>query len=152
PLVPGYLGYVGGMVGADTGGAGGGTASRTARRRLALGVLGFVAGFTVVFTVMTLALSTVAIQLHRFQDVLTRGLGVLVILMGLAFLGAVPFLQRERRMHVDLRAAAWGAPLLGVVFGLGWAPCIGPTLAAVQALAIDSANLGRSLALVLAYC
>ncbi|MBZ2198050.1 cytochrome c biogenesis CcdA family protein [Occultella gossypii] len=154
PLVPGYLGFVGGMVGADAGGSarGGSKASNGSRARLVLGILGFVAGFTLVFALMTLALTSVGMYLFRWQDVITRVLGVLVLLMGLAFLGAVPFLQRERRFHMSPKAGVWGAPLLGIVFGLGWAPCIGPTLGAVQALAIDGGDLGRAMTLVIAYC
>lgn len=147
PLVPGYLGYLGGMVGADP--AGKGTGSRA---RLVLGVLGFVAGFTAVFTIATMALTTIGLTLFRWQDVITRVLGVVVILMGVAFLGAMPFLQRERRLRVSPRAGVWGAPLLGIVFGFGWAPCIGPTLAAVQSLAVGGANPTRALILVLLYC
>ncbi|UFU02501.1 cytochrome c biogenesis protein CcdA [Ruania suaedae] len=154
PLVPGYLGYVGGMVGVEQGGspAAGAPVSRRARTRLVIGVLGFVAGFTAVFAATTMALAGVGLALVRWQDELLRGLGVLVVLMGLAFLGAVPFLQRERRLHLSPRAGVWGAPLLGVVFGIGWAPCIGPTLAAVQTLAIGGADPGRALVLVLVYC
>ncbi len=159
PLVPGYLGYVGGMVGADAGGAGrtpaarGSTqATRRARMRLVLGVLGFIAGFTAVFTATTMALAGIGVALVRWQDELLRGLGVVVIVMGLAFIGALPFLQRERRLHFSPRAGVWGAPLLGVVFGIGWAPCIGPTLAAVQSLAIGGADPIRALVLVLLYC
>ena len=147
PLVPGYLGYVGGMVGADPAGKGSGS-----RARLVLGVLGFVAGFTLVFTLATMALTSIGITLFRWQDVITRVLGVLVLLLGLAFLGAMPFLQRERRLHISPRAGMWGAPLLGIVFGLGWAPCIGPTLAAVQSLAVGGADPMRALVLVLLYC
>lgn len=147
PLVPGYLGYVGGMVGADPAGKGSGS-----RARLVLGVLGFVAGFTAVFTIATMALTSIGLTLFRWQDVITRVLGVLVILMGVAFLGAMPFLQRERRLRVSPRAGVWGAPLLGIVFGFGWAPCIGPTLAAVQSLAIGGADPTRALILVLLYC
>ncbi|WP_022917156.1 cytochrome c biogenesis CcdA family protein [Ruania albidiflava] len=147
PLVPGYLGYVGGMVGADPAGKGSGS-----RARLVLGVLGFVAGFALVFTLVTMALTTIGITLFRWQDVITRVLGVLVILLGLAFLGAMPFLQRERRIHISPRAGVWGAPLLGIVFGLGWAPCIGPTLAAVQSLAVGGGDPVRALVLVLLYC
>ncbi|SED57510.1 cytochrome c biogenesis CcdA family protein [Ruania alba] len=157
PLVPGYVGYVGGMVGADTAGTrsgGGGTATvaAPARRRLVLGVLAFVAGFTAVFTATTMALAGVGLALVQWQEEITRVLGVVVILMGLAFLGAVPFLQQERRIQLSPRAGVWGAPLLGVVFGLGWIPCIGPTLAAVQTLAINGADPARALALVLLYC
>lgn len=141
PLVPGYVGYVGGMAGADG----------AKRGRVVLGVALFVAGFTAVFVAMTAALSTVGIVLLQYQDIITRLLGVLVIFMGLAFIGAVPFLTRERRLNVSPRAGLVGAPLLGITFGLGWAPCIGPTLAAVLALALDQADPTRAVILTIAY-
>lgn len=142
PLVPGYLGYVGGMAGADDG----------KRGKVIAGVALFIAGFTAVFVAMTTALSSVGILLVRYQDLITRLLGVIVILMGLAFIGAFPFLMRERRLSVSPRAGLVGAPLLGITFGLGWAPCIGPTLAAVMALALDEADPNRAIILTIAYC
>lgn len=142
PLVPGYVGYVGGMAGVEG----------TRRGRLVAGVVLFIAGFTAVFVAMTVALSTVGVVLLRYQDLLTRILGVVVILMGLAFIGAVPFLMRERRLKVSPRAGLVGAPVLGATFGLGWAPCIGPTLAAVLALAMDQADPVRAVTLTIAYC
>jgi cytochrome c-type biogenesis protein len=72
--------------------------------------------------------------------------------MGLAFMGAVPFLQAERRLHVSPRAGLWGAPVLGIAFGLGWAPCIGPTLSAVLALALTESSQARGILLAVAYC
>jgi cytochrome c-type biogenesis protein len=84
--------------------------------------------------------------------VITRVLGVVVILMGAAFLGAFPRLQRERRLSVRPAAGLAGAPLLGVVFGLGWAPCIGPVFAAVLALTLDGADASRGAVLALVYC
>ncbi|HLS15577.1 MAG TPA: cytochrome c biogenesis protein CcdA [Beutenbergiaceae bacterium] len=154
PLVPGYVGYVSGMAGA-TGlkkSGGSGEAGGGPRVRLVLGVLLFIAGFTAVFVAMTIALSTAGMWLFRWQDTITRILGVVVIVMGLAFIGKVPFLQRQRRLPVSPRAGLAGAPVLGVVFGLGWTPCIGPTLAAVLALAQSAAEPGRALSLVVAYC
>ncbi|WP_425955121.1 cytochrome c biogenesis CcdA family protein [Xylanimonas sp. McL0601] len=151
PLVPGYVGYVSGMAAA---GAGPASSARTTpgRRRVLVGVGLFVAGFTVVFVALMAAAGAVGAHLVRWEDTLQRVLGVVVILMGLAFLGGIPFLQRERRLHLSPRAGLWGAPLLGVVFGLGWTPCIGPTLAAVQALALDQASAARGVALGVAYC
>jgi len=163
PLVPGYVGYVSGMAAANAGstrgttaaGAGGASATRVAapsRGRVLAGVGLFVAGFTLVFVALMFAAGAVGVHLVRWQDVITRVLGVVVILMGFAFMGAVPFLQRERRLHLSPQAGLWGAPLLGVVFGLGWTPCLGPTLVAVQALSLSEASAGRGAVLGVAYC
>ncbi|GAB3096677.1 cytochrome c biogenesis CcdA family protein [Isoptericola nanjingensis] len=155
PLVPGYVGYVSGMAAASAGtGAKGrpGMPQDPARRRVVAGVALFVLGFTAVFVAFMAAAGAIGSYLVQWEGMIMRVLGVVVILMGLAFLGAVPFLQRERRMHLSPRAGLWGAPLLGVVFGLGWTPCIGPTLAAVQTLALDQASAGRGLVLGVAYC
>ncbi|MCK0117247.1 cytochrome c biogenesis protein CcdA [Isoptericola sp. S6320L] len=164
PLVPGYVGYVGGLAAAHAGPAGtapGGTASGTTtaaparapgRGRVVAGVALFVLGFTVVFVALMAAAGAVGSYLVRYEDVLVRVLGLVVILMGVAFLGGIGFLQRERRLHVSPRAGLWGAPLLGVVFGLGWTPCLGPTLAAVQSLALNEASAGRGVVLGIAYC
>jgi len=149
PLVPGYVGYVSGMAA---------TTARTrpadhpVRGRVLAGVVLFVAGFTVVLVALMAAAGAVGSYLVRWEDALARVLGVVVVLMGLAFFGAVPGLHRERRLHLSPRAGLWGAPLLGIVFGLGWTPCIGPTLAAVQALALDEASAGRGVVLGVAYC
>jgi cytochrome c-type biogenesis protein len=160
PLVPGYNGYVSGMAApsmnatAEAGGTGGAVTTRVkpARSRVVAGVALFVLGFTVVFVSFGAAFGGLGSYLVRWEDVITRVLGAVVILLGLGFLGAVPFLQREARFHVTPRAGLWGAPLLGIVFGLGWTPCIGPTLGAVQALAIDEASAGRGALLGVAYC
>ncbi|MEV0951778.1 cytochrome c biogenesis protein CcdA [Promicromonospora sp. NPDC050249] len=160
PLVPGYLGYVSGMAAAsmnataESGGTGGAVTTRVkpARSRVVGGVALFVLGFTVVFVSFGAAFGGLGSYLVRWEDVITRVLGAVVVLLGLGFLGAVPFLQREARFHVTPRAGLWGAPLLGVVFGLGWTPCIGPTLGAVQVLAIDEASAGRGALLGVAYC
>ena len=75
-----------------------------------------------------------------------------MILLGLAFLGWLPGVSRELRIHRFPSAGLVGAPLLGIVFGLGWTPCIGPTLGAVQSLALSTAGAGRGAALSAAYC
>jgi cytochrome c-type biogenesis protein len=90
--------------------------------------------------------------LIEHQRGLERILGVVVILLGLAFLGVLPGVSRELRIHRFPAAGLAGAPLLGVVFGLGWTPCIGPTLGAVQSLALSTAGAGRGAALSAAYC
>jgi cytochrome c-type biogenesis protein len=148
PLVPGYLGFVSGMVGAS---ATGGSAARASRPRLVLGVAMFVAGFTTVFVVLGVAFASLGARVGGQLDTITRVLGVLVVVMGFVFLGAVPFMQRERRVHVSPKAGMWGAPLLGVVFGLGWTPCIGPTLAAVLTLSLSEATATRGVILAVVY-
>lgn len=148
PLVPGYLGYIGGMAGTEVGSQGP-TASRASRSRLVLGVGLFVLGFSAVFVLVS-AIFSFGVAVLRWQDVLFRVLGAVVIVLGLAFMGLIPFLQQERRLHLRPQAGLWSAPVLGVTFGLGWTPCIGPTLAAVLALGADAP--GRSIALTVFYC
>ncbi len=157
PLLPGYVGYLGGMAGADdpAGGRPGGRrggARGGGQSRLLAGVLLFVAGFTAVFVLLGVVFSLAGLALQQHMDGILRVLGVLVVVMGVAFMGGVPFLQRDRRLHLTPRQGAWGAPVLGVVFGLGWAPCIGPTLAAVLSLSFGGADPARGAALALAYC
>ncbi len=155
PLVPGYLGYLGGMSGAAGSGAraGGGTAlAAPSRARVLAGVGLFVAGFTAVFVAFGVLGGTIGAALNEHMDVITRVLGVLVILLGLAFMGLVPFLRNERRLRLAPRAGLWGAPLLGVTFGLGWTPCIGPTLAAILTLSLDEGSAWRGGLLAVAFC
>ncbi|OJX97520.1 cytochrome c biogenesis protein CcdA [Salana multivorans] len=150
PLVPGYLGYVGGMAGADLETIGG--AEGRAKRRLLAGVLLFVAGFSVVFVGLSLVFVQIGVALTPWLDVVTRVLGVVVVLMGLAFLGWIPFLAEDRRLRLAPRTGLAGAGLLGVTFGLGWAPCIGPTLAAITILALPTGSPARGAILALVYC
>lgn len=144
PLVPGYLSYVTGMSGADL------AAQR--RSRLLLGVALFVLGFTVVFVSAGLAFGGFGALLQRHTTVLTRVLGAVTIVLGLAFMGFVPGLQRTVKSSRLPDAGVAGAPLLGVLFGLGWTPCIGPTLGAVQAMAYSEASATRGALLSFAYC
>jgi cytochrome c-type biogenesis protein len=164
PLVPGYLSYVTGLVGSGArvavpaGDGAGATATavrtdeRSPRGRMVLGAVLFVLGFTAVFVTVGTALGGLGRLLVRYDDVITRGMGVVVIVVGLAFLGRLPFLQRTRRLSVRPVAGLAGAPLLGVVFGLGWTPCLGPTLSAVYSLAYTEATAGRGALLSVAYC
>lgn len=158
PLVPGYLAYLAGVVGAeppamtpaDTDG------HRTSGRwRVAGAALLFVGGFTVVFTAATMAVLGLSDALLANEQLLQRLGGVITIAMGLVFLGAVPVLQRGMKLRHTPRDGLWGAPLLGAVYGLGWTPCLGPTLAGVIALA-SGTNVGpttwRGLLLIIAYC
>jgi len=147
PLVPGYLAYLAGLVGVD------GPLQERGRFRVAGAAVLFVAGFTVVFGAIMVGVVWLSDVLLVNQELLQRIGGVVMIVMGLAFVGLVPFLQQERRVHWVPRAGVWGAPLLGAVFGLGWVPCIGPTLAGVVAVAAGTGGGSlRGVVLVLAYC
>ncbi len=114
----------------------------------------FVGGFAVVFTLATVSLFGVIAVLRFNTEVLQRVGGVVTIVMGLAFLGLVPALQRDTRPTPRRRTSLLGAPLLGAVFGLGWTPCLGPTLAGVLSVAAgtEGATAWRGVTLVLAYC
>lgn len=152
PLVPGYLGYVTGLSGVDL--------DRRRRGRVLTGTALFVVGFSAVFVAYGAAFGALGSVLVRYGEVTTRVLGVVVVVMGLVFLGAGALLPGRVRAALDAdRRPSWrpaaglaGAPLLGVVFGLGWSPCLGPTLAAVQALALDAASPWRGVVLGVAYC
>ena len=155
PLVPGYLAYLAGLVGAEAPPADAveAAAPRAGRWRVAGAAALFVAGFTVVFGVILVGVVWLADALVRNEAVLQRVGGVVMVAMGLAFAGLVPLLQRERRVHWVPRAGIWGAPLLGAVFGLGWVPCVGPTLAGVVAVAAGTGGGSlRGVVLTLAYC
>jgi cytochrome c-type biogenesis protein len=140
PLVPGYLGYVTG------------TSASTSRWRPMLGVGLFILGFALVFVAYGAAFGSVGGWLIRWQSLLTRILGVVVILMGLIFVGAFRLFQRTAKLPIVPRTGLAGAPLLGIVFGLGWTPCLGPTLAAISALSIGTGSAARGALLTAVYC
>ncbi|MDQ1249540.1 MAG: Cytochrome c biosis protein CcdA [Actinomycetota bacterium] len=174
PLVPGYLSYITGLTGAELGitaagptpattagpGAAGGSVAvaeaptRTAAQssKVLVGTVGFVAGFSAVFVAYGALFGAIGGWLLEYQEPIQRVLGVLVIAMGLSFAGWLPGLNREYRLHRAPTIGVWGAPALGVLFGLGWTPCIGPTLAAVQTLAFTEGSAVRGAVLSLAYC
>jgi cytochrome c-type biogenesis protein len=168
PLVPGYLSYVTGMSAVDAqdvqartrAGADGAVAverPRLVRGRTILGAALFVLGFTAVFVSAGAAFGYAGANLISHQRLLEQVLGSLVIVLGLFFAGAVPqrwsgWLQRDARLHYRPTVGLVGAPLLGVMFGIGWTPCLGPTLAAVQSLAWTQASAGRGAFLSAAYC
>lgn len=145
PLVPGFLGYVTGL--------GDVALAQRAKSRMVLGALLFVAGFSVVFIATTAFLASIGAALVEHRTLLMRLGGVLVILMALVFIGAGS--QREVRLRFKPAAGLAGAPVLGAIFGIGWAPCTGPTLGAVMLLATttgDQQAVTRGVILAAAYC
>jgi len=145
PLVPGFLGYVTGL--------GDVALAQRAKSRMVLGALLFVAGFSAVFIATTAFLASLGAALVEHRTLLMRLGGVLVILMALVFIGAGS--QREVRLHFKPAAGLAGAPVLGAIFGIGWAPCTGPTLGAVMLLATttgDQQAVTRGVILAAAYC
>lgn len=127
PLVPGYLGFIGGAAGTSPS-----TSPERARRgRMLLGVLLFIVGFTVVFVAYTVIGGAASAFFLEWGDLITRVLGAVVVLMGLVFLGLFGFAQRQYKMQVNSTTGLIGAPLLGFTLAIGWAPCTGPTLGAI---------------------
>nr|WP_202455314.1 cytochrome c biogenesis protein CcdA [Streptomyces sp. SID8367] len=145
PLVPGYLSYVTGVSGTDL--------AEARRGRMAAGAGLFVLGFTAVFVSGGALFGFFGQTLQEYQGVLTKILGVLMIVMGIFFMGLMPWMtQREFRIHKRPVTGLVGAPILGALFGIGWTPCIGPTLASVSTLAMDQGSAGRGALLMVAYC
>ena len=169
PLVPGYLSFVTGLSGQELGDTRGGlqqpagdtlvrteapvrTQAPVRRARVLAGSVLFVLGFSAVFVTSGALFGGLGGLLVEYRSVVDRVLGALTVLLGLVFLGLVPGLQREVRFHRLPSPGLAGAPLLGVLFGVGWTPCLGPTLAAVQTLAYTQASAGRGALLTAGYC
>jgi cytochrome c-type biogenesis protein len=144
PLLPGYLSYTTGLAGTDL--------ESAKRGRMLAGSLLFVLGFSFVFVSYGALFGGVGDWLWEYQRQITVTLGLFTILVGIAFLGAVPWMQRDFRFHRVPAVGLAAAPLLGVLFGLGWTPCIGPTLGAITSLAFNEASAGRGALLSAVYC
>jgi cytochrome c-type biogenesis protein len=143
PLLPGYLSYATGLSGADL--------ENAKRGRMLLGALLFVLGFTAVFVAFGIAAGEIGARLVEHERTITLVLGIVTIILGLAFAGLVPGLQRDWRIHKVPAVGLAAAPLIGVVFGLGWTPCVGPTLGAITTLSINEATPGRGALLSAVY-
>jgi cytochrome c-type biogenesis protein len=140
-----------GLTGAEIGE---GTDAKT-KSRILLGSFLFVLGFSIVFVAYGAAFGALGTWLLQWREPLMRVMGVFVIVLGLSFmevLPAIPGLNRDVRVHTVPTYSLWGAPVLGFLFGLGWSPCIGPTLAAVQSLAFHEGSAWRGALLSLVYC
>ena len=147
PLLPGYLSYATGLSGADLAS---GAAARH-RSRMLLGSLLFVLGFAVVFVLIGGAFGAIGNWLVTWDRQLGIVLGVITIVLGLSFAGWLPFLQRDWRIHQVPAVGLAAAPLLGFLFGVGWSPCLGPTLAAITTLSINEGTAARGAVLAAIY-
>ena len=137
PLVPGYLAYVSGLAGT--------------RKRTVIGALLFILGFSALFISYGALFGELGSRINSNSTLLTKILGALTIFFGIIFLFPEKF-YRSFKYPFVARSGILGAPLLGFMFGLGWTPCIGPTLGAVQTLALIEASALRGALLSFAYC
>ena len=137
PLVPGYLSFAAGF--------------SVSRGKVLLGSLLFVLGFSLVFISYGALFGGLGNQLSANEEIISRILGVLTIFLGFIFYGRFPF-SPTIRPKMRTTGGLLGAPLLGVLFGIGWTPCIGPALAAVQTLAFQESSAARGAILSLGYC
>jgi cytochrome c-type biogenesis protein len=144
PLVPGYLSYVTGLVGADL--------DSPRRGRIVAGVALFTAGFSAVFITVSVLAAQAGRLLLQYDRIFQSVIGLLTIVLGLAFLGLIPGLQNEWRVHRLPQAGLLGAPVFGAVFALSWVPCLSPTLATVLGLAGVGGSTGRAVVLAIGYC
>lgn len=166
PLVPGYLGFIGGAVTpaasrstsvaerAQRDEAQAQTTTMTdapTRGRLLLGVVLFIAGFTLVFMAVNILGGAAGRFFIEYADIITRVMGAVVIVMGLVFIGVFGLAQRTMRPQLRGNLGLIGAPLLGVALGIGWTPCIGPTLTAIFSVSWNLGDPWRAALLGLAY-
>ena len=135
PLVPGYLSFITGF---------GLNANKSIRKSKALiATLLFIAGFTFVFVCIGMFFGGIGGWFISYGRIIERIMGLFVIALGISYLGFWNLFKREYRFRTPVKQGLIGAPLLGALFAIGWTPCIGPTLAAVQTLAFNQATVSR---------
>lgn len=137
PLVPGYLSFAAGF--------------SQARGKIFLGSILFVLGFSALFISYGALFGQLGAEISTNEELITRSLGILTILMGVIFLGLFPMMPTIKP-KISTTGGLIGAPLLGFLFGVGWTPCIGPALASVQALAFQESSATRGAILSFGYC
>ena len=137
PLVPGYVAFAAGF--------------SKSRGRIFLGSLLFVFGFSILFISYGALFGQLGAEISSNEEMITRVLGLLTVVMGVIFLGAFPLMPTVKP-KISTQGGLIGAPLLGFLFGVGWTPCIGPALASVQALAFQESSAVRGAVLSLGYC
>lgn len=145
PLLPGYLSYATGLAASDI------TGGRGSRGRILAGTSLFIAGFALVFVSTGALFGGLGSLLLQYSRVLSVAAGIVAVVLGLVFAGVIPLGQNTLRPARVPKVGLAAAPLLGVVFGLGWTPCIGPTLSVVLTLALNEATALRGAVLALAY-
>lgn len=145
PLVPGYLAYASASAGSAPG-------EPPARRRMVLGAILFVAGFSAILVTFLAAAGTVGVWLLEWEGLITRLMGVFVMVMGLVFIGMFSKMQTTKKLRMKPKLGLAGAPLLGAVFAVGWTPCMGPTLTVIMGLSLQQGSVGRSVILAVFYC
>jgi cytochrome c-type biogenesis protein len=150
PLVPPYLVY---LTGASLENLSDAESKSRRRGRTVLAALIFVLGFTTVFVGFGASASAIGALLHAYSYVLGKIAGVVIIVMGLHFLGVTPiaFLMRERRLEVAKPVSLWGAYVMGLAFAFGWTPCIGPILGAILAFAASEDTVAKGASLLAIY-
>jgi len=137
PLLPGYLSYATGLGAAEV------IEGPKRKSRMLLGTTGFVLGFAVIFVITGVVAGSLGQALYEYRTVINRVLGVVVIALGLIFAGLLPIGQRDLRPHRVPAVGVAAAPLLGMVFALGWTPCISPTLGVVVNLGFNEGTALR---------
>ena len=150
PLVPPYLVY---LTGASLEHLADGEAKPRLQGRTVLAAFVFVLGFSTVFVALGASASVIGAVLRAYSSELAIVAGVVIVIMGLHFLGITPiaWLMQEKRVAVAKPVGLWGAYLMGLAFAFGWTPCIGPILAAILAVAASEATVAKGAGMLAVY-